>query len=320
MSDAPFSFKPVSAMDVPRFAGIPTFMRLPFVPLDSVHIAQVDIGLVGVPWDTGTTNRPGARHGPRQLRDLSTMIRARHPVSGIEPFVARNCADLGDCPVNPADTMDTLDRVTRFFKSVKAAGITPLVAGGDHLITLPVLRGLAQDGPLGLVHFDAHTDLFDSYFNGCKFTHGTPFRRAIEEGLLDPKRMIQIGIRGTRAGDDVEWGRDQGVRIVTIEELYDTGLDAIMEEARTIVGDQPTYLSFDIDSIDPSYAPGTGTPEIGGFTTFEAQKMVRKLSGLNLIGADLVEVSPPLDPSGGTAWIGVSMMFEILCLLCADAA
>lgn len=149
-------------MEVPRFAGVPTFMRLPFVPLEAERIAQVDIGLVGVPWDTGTTNRPGARHGPRQLRDLSTMIRARHPVSGLEPFTARNCADLGDCPVNPADTMDTLDRVTTYFKALKAAGVTPLVAGGDHLITLPVLRGLAQDGPLGLVHFDAHTDLFDT--------------------------------------------------------------------------------------------------------------------------------------------------------------
>ena len=318
MTDAPISFQPVSAMEVPRFAGIPTFMRLPFVPLESPHIAQVDIGLVGVPWDTGTTNRPGARHGPRQLRDLSTMIRARHPVSGIEPFVERNCADLGDCPVNPADTMDTLDRVTTYFKSLKAAGVTPLVAGGDHLITLPVLRGLAQDGPLGLVHFDAHTDLFDSYFSGCKFTHGTPFRRAIEEGLIDPKRMIQIGIRGTRGGDDVEWGLEQGIRIVTIEELYDLGLDAVMAEARSIVGDKPTYLTFDIDSIDPSFAPGTGTPEIGGFTTFEAQKMVRQLSGLNLVGADVVEVSPPFDPSGGTAWVGVSMMFEILCLLCAQ--
>jgi guanidinopropionase len=184
------------------------------------------------------------------------------------------------------------------------------------LVTLPILRGLAQKGPVGLIQFDAHTDLFDTYFNGCKFTHGTPFRRAIEEGLVDPKRMIQIGIRGTRGGDDVEWGLEQGIRIVTIEELYDTGHDAIMQEARNIVGDAPTYITFDIDSIDPSFAPGTGTPEIGGFTTFEAQRMVRKLQGLNLIGADLVEVSPPFDPSGNTAWVGASMMFELLCLLC----
>ncbi|MBT8154273.1 agmatinase [Epibacterium ulvae] len=317
MTQPPFSFQPVSAMDVPRFAGMPTFMRLPHVPMGSEHFDAVDIGLVGVPWDTGTTNRPGARHGPRQLRDLSTMIRARHPVSGIEPFVARKCADLGDCPVNPADTMDTLGRVTEYFTALHAAGVTPLVAGGDHLITLPVLRGLAQDGPLGMVHFDAHTDLFDSYFNGCKYTHGTPFRRAIEEGLLDPKRMIQIGIRGTRGGDDVEWGLEQGIRIVTIEELYDTGFDVIMAEARQIVGDLPTYVTFDIDSIDPAFAPGTGTPEIGGFTALEAQRMVRKLQGLNLVGADLVEVSPPFDASGGTAWVGASIMFELLCVLAA---
>lgn len=315
MTNTPLSFQPVSAMDVPRFAGIPTFMRLPNVPLDSSDAALVDIGLIGVPWDTGTTNRPGARHGPRQLRDLSTMIRARHPVSGIEPFVARNCADMGDCPVNPADTMDTLGRAEEYFKNVKDAGIIPLSAGGDHLLTLPILRGLVQAGPVGLIQFDAHTDLFDSYFNGCKFTHGTPFRRAIEEGLVDPKRMIQIGIRGTRGGDDVEWGLEQGIRIVTIEELYDTGHDVIMAEARNIVGDAPTYVTFDIDSIDPSFAPGTGTPEIGGFTTLEAQRMVRQLSGLNLIGADLVEVSPPFDQSGGTAWVGASIMFELLCLL-----
>lgn len=317
MPDTSFSFQPVSAMDVPRFAGMPTFMRLPHVPMGDVHFAEVDIGLVGVPWDTGTTNRPGARHGPRQLRDLSTMIRARHPVSGIEPFVAKNCADLGDCPVNPADTLDTLGRVTDYFTALKSAGVIPLAAGGDHLLTLPILRGLARERPLGMIQFDAHTDLFDSYFNGCRYTHGTPFRRAIEEGLLDPTRMVQIGIRGTRGGDDIEWGIEQGIRIVTIEELYDTGMDQIMAEARRIVGDAPTYLTFDIDSIDPSFAPGTGTPEIGGFTTLEAQRMLRKLAGLNLVGADLVEVSPPFDASGGTAWVGASLMFEILCLLCA---
>jgi guanidinopropionase len=315
MSENTFSFQPVSAMDVPRFAGVPTFMRLPFVPMGDAHFTDVEIGLVGVPWDTGTTNRPGARHGPRQLRDLSTMIRARHPVSGIEPFVARNCADLGDCPVNPADTMDTMERITQYFLAVRAANVTPLVAGGDHLITLPVLRGIAKNGPIGLIQFDAHTDLFDTYFNGCKYTHGTPFRRAIEEGLVDPKRMIQVGIRGTRGGDDIEWGREQGIRIVTIEELYDTSMQTIMAEAREIVGDAPTYLTFDIDSIDPSFAPGTGTPEIGGFTTLEAQRMLRQLQGLNLVGADVVEVSPPFDSSGGTAWVGASIMFEILCLL-----
>ncbi len=316
MNSKTLSFQPVSGMQVPRFAGIPTFMRLPHVALEDAHISQVDIGIIGVPWDGGTTNRPGARHGPRQLRDYSTMIRARHPVSGMMPFELRNCADLGDCPVNPADTMDTLARVTDYYKALHNAGVTPLTAGGDHMISLPVLRGLAQGGPLGMIHFDAHTDLFDSYFDGCKFTHGTPFRRAIEEGLLDPKRVVQIGIRGTTYDDsDLIWGRQQGIRIIPIEEVYETGIDAIMHEARAIVGQGPTYVTFDIDSIDPAYAPGTGTPEIGGFTTFEAQKMVRQLDGLNLVGADLVEVSPPFDPTGGTAWVGVSIMFELLCVL-----
>jgi len=167
-----------------------------------------------------------------------------------------------------------------------------------------------------MIHFDAHTDLYDQYFGDFKYTHGTPFRRAIEEGLLDPKRVVQVGIRGTQYdGEDIEWGLAHGVRIVKIEELFERGIEAIMEEARAIVGQRATYVSFDIDGIDPAYAPGTGTPEIGGFNTFEAQQLVRSLAGLNLVGADLVEVSPPFDPSGNTAWVGVSMMFELLCVL-----
>lgn len=310
------TFQPISGNDLPRFAGIPSFMRLPIMTLEDSDIDLVQIGLVGVPWDGGTTNRPGARHGPRQLRDLSTMIRLKHPVSNIEPFSLANCADLGDVPVNPADLQDTIKRVTNFYKSLKDKNIVPMTAGGDHLISLPVLRGIASDGPVGMIHFDAHTDLYKGYFGGFDYTHGTPFRQAINEGILDPKRVIQIGIRGTMYdGEDIEWGLAQGVRIIRMEELYDRGIDAVMAEARTIVGDQPTYVSFDIDGIDPSQAPGTGTPEIGGFTTFEAQKMVRKLEGLNLIGADLVEVSPPFDQSGNTAWVGVNIMFELMCVL-----
>jgi guanidinopropionase len=229
------------------------------------------------------------------------------------------CVDLGDAPVNPADVQDTLHRIGAFFGRVREAGILPMTAGGDHLISLPVLRGLVQNGPVGMIHFDAHTDFFDSYFGGFTYTHGTPFRRAAEEGLIDPKRVVQIGIRGSAYdGEDVEWARAHGVRIVMIEELMERGTDAIMDEARSIVGDRPTYVSFDIDGVDPSQAPGTGTPEIGGFSTFQAQRMVRRLQGLDLIGADLVEVSPPFDPSGQTAWVGVNIMFELLCVL-ADA-
>jgi len=313
--DADF-FQPISGFDLPRYAGVPTFMRLPLLDLNDERTDQVDIGIVGVPWDGGTTNRPGTRHGPRQLRDLSTMIRRIHPTLGTRPFEERNVADLGDSPVNPADVADALERITGFYAKLKSRGITPLSAGGDHLVSYPILKALAADGPVGMIHFDAHTDLFDSYFGGFKYTHGTPFRRAIEDGYLDPKRVVQIGIRGTMYDDeDIEWGLAQGVRIIRIEELDDRGVGDVMAEARAIAGELPTYISFDIDGIDPAFAPGTGTPEIGGFSTREAQRMVRLLDGLNVIGADLVEVSPPFDTSGGTAWVGVSIMFELLCIL-----
>ena len=315
MSDDKF-FEPISGAELPRFAGVPTFMRLPYMEFDHPRIDEVEMGIIGVPWDGGTTNRPGARHGPRQLRDLSTMIRATHPVSYISPFNMVNCADLGDTRINPAGLEDTLSWVTEFYRDVKKRGIVPMTAGGDHLVSLPVLRGLAEDGPLGMIHFDAHTDLFDTYFDGCRYTHGTPFRRAIEEGLLDPKRVVQIGIRGTMYdGGDIEWGREQGVTIITMDEFADRSIKDVMDQARAIVGNDPTYVSFDIDCIDPAFAPGTGTPEIGGFTTREAQLLVRQLMGLNLIGADLVEVSPPFDSSGNTAWVGVSIMFELMCML-----
>ena len=315
------SFQPVSGFDLPRFAGVPSFMRLPHLTRDDALYGDVDIGLVGVPWDGGTTNRPGARHGPRQLRDLSTMIRAVHPTSNIKPFELCNCADLGDVSPNPADLMASLDRTTDFFSQLNQDNITPLTAGGDHLISLPILRGIASDGPVGMIHFDAHTDLFNEYFGGTKYTHGTPFRRAIEEGLLDPKRVVQIGIRGTMYdGEDIEFGRKAGVTILMVEDLMERGFVDIMAQARNIVGDQPTYCSFDIDFVDPAFAPGTGTPEIGGPDTYTAQRLVRELRGLNLIGADLVEVSPPFDPSGGTAWVGVSIMFELLCVLADSLA
>ena len=314
-------FQPVSGFDLPRFAGVPTFMRLPQIASDDDDYGDVQIGLVGVPWDGGTTNRPGARHGPRQLRDLSTMIRAVHPVSKINPYELVNCADLGDVSPNPADLMATLDRVTDFYRGLTKNQIVPLTAGGDHLISLPILRGLCSDGPVGMIHFDAHTDLFNEYFGGTKYTHGTPFRRAIEEGLLDPKRVIQIGIRGTMYdGEDIEFGRSVGVTIITIEEFMERGHKDVMAQAREIVGDQPTYVSYDIDFIDPAFAPGTGTPEIGGPNTFIAQQVVRELAGVNMIGADLVEVSPPFDPSGNTAWVGVSIMFELLCVLAESVA
>ena len=312
MSD-PF-FKPVSGFDLPRFAGVPTFMRLPHVALDAPKIKDVDIGIIGVPWDSGTTNRPGPRHGPRQLRDASTMIRAQHPVSGIRPYEKLNCADLGDVSINPADIEDSMARITSFYKKLIEIGIKPLTAGGDHLTSLPVLRALAEKAPLGMIHFDSHTDLFHSYFDGTMFTHGTPFRRAVEENLLDPKRVIQIGIRGTQYdSEDLDFANSVGIRVIKIDEFFDRGIQDVMAEAREIVGKNETYVSYDIDFIDPAFAPGTGTPEVGGPNSYDALKVVRELAGVNIVGADMVEVSPPFDPSSNTAFLGVSVMFELLC-------
>lgn len=312
MSD-PF-FKPVSGFDLPRFAGVPTFMRLPHVPLEAPKIKEVDIGIIGVPWDSGTTNRPGPRHGPRQLRDASTMIRAQHPVSAVRPYEKLNCADLGDVSINPADIEDSMNRITSFYKKLIEMGIRPLTAGGDHLTSLPVLRAVADNGPLGMIHFDSHTDLFHSYFDGTMFTHGTPFRRAVEENLLDPKRVIQIGIRGTQYDrEDLDFADSVGIKVVKIEEFFDRGIEDVMAEAREIVGEKETYISYDIDFIDPAFAPGTGTPEVGGPNSYEALKVVRELSGVKIVAADMVEVSPPFDTSSNTAFLGVSVMFELLC-------
>lgn len=316
MTKADKRFLPVSGNVLPRFAGIPTFMRLPHIGPGEAAAAGVEVALVGVPWDGGTTNRPGARHGPRQMRDQSTLMRNVHHVTGVEPYRLAQCADLGDTPVNPVDLGDSLACIEAFFREVHAAGIVPLSAGGDHLVTLPILKAIGAGRPLGLVHFDAHTDTWDRYYGDYKYTHGTPFRRAIEEGVLDPLRTVQIGIRGSLyAPDDKDWGLAQGIRVIEIEEFQRLGVAGTIAEARRVVGDGPTYVSFDVDGLDPVYAPGTGTPEIGGFTTAEAQQMIRGLRGLDIVGADVVEVSPPFDPSGMTAMVGVTMMWEILCLI-----
>jgi guanidinopropionase len=311
-------FQPISGMELPRFAGIATFMRLPHLPQDHPRAKDVQIGLVGLPWDGGTTNRPGPRHGPRALRDASTMIRAQNGATGLRPFEKANCADLGDAGPNPVDGPDTLQRFEKYFAALHARGIRPLSAGGDHLCTLPVLRGIAKDAPLGLVHFDSHTDLYPAYFGGKTLTHGNPFRNAVEEGLLDPKRMIQIGIRGTTYDNvDTDFAKANGIRIIRIEELFARRIPDVMAEAREIVGAKPTYLSYDIDFVDPAVAPGTGTPEWGGPNAFQAIQVVRECQGMNIVGADLVEVSPPVDINGQTAWLGASLMFEILCVMAA---
>lgn len=307
--------QPVDAAVTPRFGSIPTFMRLPHLKDPS----QLDIALIGVPWDGGTTNRAGARHGPREIRNMSSFMRKVHHVSRIAPYELARVADLGDAPVNPIDLMDSLARIERFFAKVHAGGCIPLSAGGDHLVTLPIFRAIAAKRPIGMIHFDAHSDTNDRYFGDNKYTHGTPFRRAVEEGLLDPKRVVQIGIRGSiYSADDMEFAENSGMRVIYMEEFTKLGVEKTIKEARRVAGRGATYISFDVDGLDPVYAPGTGTPEIGGLTTLEAQHVLRGLQGLDLIGGDVVEVSPPFDPSGNTALVGATIMFEILCLL-ADA-
>ncbi|MEW9308038.1 agmatinase [Labrys neptuniae] len=285
-------------------------MRLPMARPD-----EIDIALVGIPFDGGATNRTGARHGPREIRNQSSLVRRVHHVTGISPFDRIRAGDCGDAPINPLDLMASLESIEAFYAQIQAAGARPLTAGGDHLTTLPILRALAKQAPVGLVQFDAHSDTYDSFF-GSRYNHGTPFRRAIEEGLVDPRRMIQIGIRGAISdAANYDFARAAGVRIVFIEEFMARGVADVMAEARAIIGDQPAYLSFDIDALDPSFAPGTGTPEIGGMSTREAQAMIRLMEGAHLVGADLVEVSPPLDPSGLTALTGATLMFELLCVM-----
>ncbi len=289
-------------------------MRLPPIPLEMAD--DIDIGLIGVPWDAGTTNRAGARHGPRQVREMSSFMRNVHHVTGVNPYEIANCADLGDVNVNPIDIKESLSLVEQFYRIANAKHIVPLSVGGDHLLSLPVMRGICSKNPMGMVHIDAHTDTNDRSFGKYEYTHGTPFRRAIEEGLLDSQRTIQIGIRGSLyATEDLDWGRAHGIRIVTIEEFYDKGSAQIAKIAQEVVGDGQTYLSFDIDSLDPAFAPGTGTPEVGGLSTRDAQSFLRALRGIRFIGADIVEVSPPFDPSGNTAIVAATLMFEILCLL-----
>jgi len=296
----------------PRYSGIATFFRLPH----SVRLDEVDIGLVGVPFDGGVTNRPGARHGPRDIRNQSSLIRKINQATGVAPFDLVRVADLGDAWIErPFELQGALAEITAFFATVHAAGVTPLSVGGDHSISLPILRAIARDRPLGMVHVDAHCDTGDDYL-GSRFHHGASFRRAVEEGLVDPKRVVQIGIRGSlNAADMWHFSYESGMRVVSIEEFHDKGWRWAAVEARKVIGGGSTYLSFDVDSLDPVYAPGTGTPEPGGLTTLEAQRLIRDLGGLDFVGADLVEVSPPFDTGGITSMTAATVLFELLCVL-----
>ena len=296
----------------PRYSGLASFFRTPLVD----QLDGVDIGVIGVPFDGGVTNRTGARHGPRAVREQTTLVRRYNQATGVGPFDLARVADLGDAWLEqPYELTGALKEIQAFFDKVYQSRVVPLSVGGDHSVTLPILRALAKDGPLGMVHIDAHCDTGDDYL-GSRFHHGAPFRRAVEEGLLDPKRVIQIGIRGSLNHPDMwQFSHDTGMRVVYMEEFTDRGWRWAAEEARRVAGSGPTYLSFDVDGLDPVYAPGTGTPESGGLTMVEAQRLIRELAGLDFVGGDVVEVSPPFDPSGLTAQNAANVLFEILCVL-----
>jgi agmatinase len=296
----------------PRFGQIATFMLLPAV--DSP--VGLDVALMGIPYDGGTSYRTGARFGPRAVREQSSIIRTWHPVLKVHPFERLRVADCGDVDVVPISIEATYAAITRRLDEVVAAGATPVCVGGDHSITLAILRSVARrHGPVGVVHFDAHPDTWDEYF-GSKFFHGTTFRRAVEEGLVDPRRMIQVGIRGPLYGpEDFAFQDEHGMEVIRIETVKERGVPWVAQRLARLRGG-PVYCSFDIDAVDPAYAPGTGTPEVGGLTSYEAQVLLRSLEGLSLVGADVVEVSPLYDgPGQVTALLAANLMFELVCLL-----
>jgi len=307
--------QPLNPNDIPRFGGIATMMRLPYIqaPEDK---CQLDAAFVGVPLDTGTSLRPGTRFGPRDIRVNSVLIRPYNVATGAAPFDSINVADIGDVPVNPYNLLDAVRLIETAYDDIVACGIRPLTLGGDHTFTLPILRAVKKKhGPVGLIHVDAHADINDEMY-GEKIAHGTTFRRAVEEGLLDCTRVVQIGLRSSGyAPDDFDWARDQGFRVVQVEECWYQSLAPLMAEVRTRVGGGPVYLSFDIDGIDPAYAPGTGTPEVGGLTNIQGLEIVRGCRGLDLVGCDLMEVSPPYDTTGSTSMLAANLLFEMLCVL-----
>jgi len=297
---------------MPRFGGPATMMRLP----QQDTAKGLDACFVGIPMDIGTSNRSGARHGPRQVRAESCMLRPYNMATGAAPFARLQVADIGDVPINTFDLKKTVDIITSFYADVLRHNCIPLTIGGDHTLTYPILRAMRdKHGPVALIHVDAHADINDEMF-GEKIAHGTPFRRALEDGCLQPEKVFQIGLRGTGyEPDDFNWSRQQGFTVVQAEECWGKSLAPLMADIRRRIGDAKVYLSYDIDSLDPAFAPGTGTVEIGGLTTWQALEIVRGCARLDIVGGDLVEVAPPLDPTGNTALIGANLLYEMLCVL-----
>ncbi|MHB8949013.1 MAG: agmatinase [Rhodoferax sp.] len=312
MNPIPPKNQPLSGNAMPRFGGIASMLRLPLANSPE----GLDAAFIGVPLDIGTSHRPGARFGPRQIRAESALIRPYNMATGAAPFDTLQVADLGDVPINTYSLEKSLPIITGFYEQVVNADCIPLTLGGDHTIALPILRAVvAKHGPVALVHVDAHADVNDDMF-GERIAHGTPFRRAVEENLLDCRKVFQIGLRGSGyASDDFDWPRAQGFTLVPAHEIWYQSLAPLMAKVRQQIGGAPCYLSFDIDGIDPAYAGGTGTPEIGGLSVPQALEIIRGCHGLNLVGCDLVEVSPPYDVSGNTALLGANLLFEMLFVL-----
>jgi guanidinopropionase len=303
-------YQPVDASVTPRFAGVATFMRTARRDI----APDLDIALVGVPFDLGVNYRAGARQGPAAVREASRLIRRVHPTSGISPYDICNVADVGDAPVNPLDFQRSLEMIQTFYAEIDAVGATPITIGGDHTVPLPILRAIARRKSVGIVQIDAHADTLDM-LAGTKVNHATTFRRAVEEGLIDPKRVIQIGLRGSRfSADDIAWGLEKGFTCVTFDAYEEMGRRAVTELIAKVVGNEPLYITIDIDGLDPAHAIGTGVPEIGGLSPRDVQVILRSLQGRDIVGADICEVAPCFDPTGITAITAANLMWELLCI------
>ena len=303
--------RPLDPSVSPRFGDVATLLRAPRVPPGP----GIDIALVGVPFDLGTNYRTGARGGPAAVREASRPIRLVHPTSRIAPFDLCEVADVGDVAINALDMAASLAAIEAFFRALHERHTTTIAVGGDHTIPLPVLRAIARDRSVGLVQFDAHPDTLDTLM-GTRINHATTFRRAVEEGLLDPKRTVQVGLRGSMfSADDASWSREAGMRVITMDEFEQLGRARVIEEIGRVIGDGPTYVSFDIDGLDAANAMGTGVPEVGGYSVRDAQVMLRSLRGRHLVGADLCEVAPMYDPTGQTALNAANLLFELLCVV-----
>ncbi len=301
---------PVDALVYPRFSGVPTFMRLPHIP----RALELDIALIGVPFDGGTTYRPGPRFGPRNIRVQSAMIRPWNPVLKINPFAKWRIADFGDLSINPLSIEDTYGRITEQLSAVLRAGARPVCVGGDHSILLPILRAIHQQfGPVALVQLDAHGDTWGGYF-GSPHSHGTPVKYAVEEGLIAAGCALQVGLRGqVYSAEDFDFARKHRIAIVTSEQFHREGIEPVRRHLKKL-SQRPAYVTLDIDVVDPAFAPGTGTPQVGGLSSAQILDLVRSLKGLNLVGCDLVEVSPPYDNGEITSLLAANLLYELICL------